>query len=94
MHVYFRRKNQIHFYEFESKTFKVIKLNRKKTKFPVRTFLTFSHYDNCFYFFAANNSNKVVKVPLDTDSKQRHVINQKSEVIFFKSIKNIDIEDP
>lgn len=74
-HVYFRRKNQVHFYEFESKTFKVIKLIRKKGKFPVRSHITFSHYDNCFYFFAAPHSNKIVKIPLNTNSKERHVIN-------------------
>ncbi|KAL4435095.1 hypothetical protein ABPG74_003588 [Tetrahymena malaccensis] len=93
-HVYFRRKNQIHFYEFESKTFKVIKLIRKKAKFPVKTHLTFSKYDNCFYFFAASNSNKIVKIPLNINTTERHIINQKSEVIFFKSIKNMEIEDP
>jgi len=35
-----------------------------------------------------------VKIPLNTNSTERHVINQKSEVIFFKSVKNIPIEEP
>lgn len=61
-YIFYTRKNQIHFYNMDTQLFNIIKMFRKKKKFIMKSLVSFNVYDDHFYFFANNHSNKVVRI--------------------------------
>ena len=91
--MYMIRKNQIHFLNFETMGFNIIKLYRKKKRFILKSPVAFSQFDDHFYFFVNNNSSKAVRILLsNTLAEQQQVI--KCEVDFYKSLRGVEIQDP
>lgn len=91
--LYFVRKNQIHFYDFEMQRLSILKVYRKKKKFYIKTKVSYSQFGQHFYFFAHEASNKAVQVTY-LKMLANSMIGQKCEVEYFKSLRGISILDP
>lgn len=72
----------------DTQLFNIIKLFRKKKKFMLKSLICFSGYDEHFYFFANNSSNKVVKIQYEERLGVK-LLYLKSEVEFFKTLRNV-----
>lgn len=66
---------------------------RKKKRFDIKSQVSYSSFDNKFYFFAANASYKAVRIHFDRSVTRAQLV-QRCEIDFFKSLLGVSIENP